>query len=190
MLVYYVEGDSGNLMHEVVGAAKYRTVVWGSCCSFQMPWEDVVRDLQANCSDRNIADLPRAQECLKYFLRVHLTVNGLDYRRHLKQLHVRPHVLLARLYFLIDRNHEAFRGKGSAQELYDKMREAVEREYPDHEQHKPEEDRERHIPLSMQESLDAFLSEEDRPRKNYAWSTTKKPHQETKRALSLLVLII
>ena len=114
---------------------------------------------------RNITDLPRAQECLKYFLRVHLTVNGLDYKRHLKQLHVRPHVLLALLYFLIDRNHEAFRGKGSAQELYEKMREAVEREYPDHEQNKPEEDREGHIPVSIQESLDAFLSEEDRPRK-------------------------
>ena len=99
MLVYYVEGDGGHLMHEIVGAAKYRTVVWGSCCSFQMPWEDIVHDLKANCSARDISDLPRAQECLKYFLRVHLTVNGLDYKRHLKQLHVRPHVLLALLFF-------------------------------------------------------------------------------------------
>ena len=65
MLVYYVEGDKGHLMHEIVVAAKYRTVVRGSCCSFQMPWEDVVRDLQANCSDRNVTDLPRAQECLE-----------------------------------------------------------------------------------------------------------------------------
>ena len=100
MLVYYVEGDSGHLMHEIAGAAKYRTVVWGSCRSFQMPWEDVVRNLQATCSDRDISDLPRAQERLKYFHSVHLTVNGLDYKRHLKQLHVRPHVLLALLFFL------------------------------------------------------------------------------------------
>ena len=45
------------------------------------------------------------------------------------------------------------------------MREVVEREYPDHEKDKPMEDREGHIPVSIKESLDAFLSEEDRPRK-------------------------
>ena len=33
MLVYYVEGDSGHLMHEIVGAAKYRAVVRGSCAA-------------------------------------------------------------------------------------------------------------------------------------------------------------
>ena len=104
MIVYYVEVDSGYLMHEVTGAQKFRTVVRGSCCSYQMPWEDILQDLQANCTDRNLSELPRPQECLKYFLRVHLTVNGFHYKKHLKQVHVRPFVLLALLFFLIDRN--------------------------------------------------------------------------------------
>ena len=111
MLVYYVEGDGRHLMHEVTGAPKFRTVVRGSCCSFLMPWQDVVRDLEASCSDRNISELPRAQECLKYFLRVHLTVNGLDYKKHFKQLYVRPYVLLALLFFLIDRNLASCKSK-------------------------------------------------------------------------------
>ena len=44
---------------------------------------------------------------------------------------VRPYVLFALLDFLIDRNHEVFRGKGSAQELRAKVRNAVQREYPE-----------------------------------------------------------
>ena len=104
MIVYYVEGDSGHLMNEFTGAQKFRTVVRGSYCSYQMPWEDVLQDVKATCKDRNISYLPSPQECLKYFLRVHLTVNGFDYKKHLKQVHVRQFVLLALLFPLIDRN--------------------------------------------------------------------------------------
>ena len=136
-------------MTEVTGSQKFRTVVRGSCCSYAMPWEEIVQDLQRNCSDRNVSDLPRAQEYLKYFLRVHLTVNGLDYKKHLKQVHVRPFVLLALLYFLIDQDHEVFRGKGTAIELREKMRKAVEREYPDPETHLPEEERRGYVHSSL-----------------------------------------
>ena len=41
LIVYYVEGDAGHLMNEEVGKQKFRTVVRGSCCSYQMPWEDL-----------------------------------------------------------------------------------------------------------------------------------------------------
>ena len=58
-------------------------------------------------------------------LRVHLSVNGLDFQKHLKQVHVRPFVPLLLLDFLIDRNHEVFRGKGSSLELKEKMRAAA-----------------------------------------------------------------
>ena len=53
---------------------------------------------------------------------------------------VRPFVLVRLLDFLIDRNHEVFRGKGSAEELRQTMRAAVEREYPvsDEDAGKPE----------------------------------------------------
>ena len=45
----------------------------------------------------------------------------------LKQLTVRPFVLLQLLYYLIEQNHEVFRGKGNAKELRDRMEPAVKR---------------------------------------------------------------
>ena len=89
MIVYYVEGDSGHLMDEEIGKQQFRTVVRGSCCSYQMPWEDILEDLKNNCSDRNLSEIPRPQECLKYMLRLSLQVNGLDYNKHLKHVHAR-----------------------------------------------------------------------------------------------------
>ena len=153
MMVYYVEGDSGHLMTEEVGKQRFRTVVRGSCCSYQMPWEDILESLQRNCTDRNITEIPRPEECLKYLLRVHLNVNGLDFKKHLKQVHVRPFVLIALLDFLIDRNHEVFRGKGSAEELRIRMRTTVAREYPETESNVPDNDKTGHIPQSVLEVL-------------------------------------
>ena len=120
----------------------------GRCCA----------RLTKNCKDRNTSDLPRPQDCLKDFLRVHLTVNGFDYKEHLKQVHVRPFVLLALLFSLIDRNHEVFRGKGTVEQLRDKMRHAVEAEHPDNEKHLPEEQRHGYIPESIVEALESFIS--------------------------------
>ena len=66
---------------------------------------------------------------------------------------MRPYVLVHLLDFLIDRNHEVFRGKGSALELKAKMREAVAREYPEQEGEVSEERREGCIPASILEAL-------------------------------------
>ena len=95
MIVYYGEGDQGHLLREELGKHKFRTVVRVSCCSYHMPWEDILEDLKRNCSDRDLTEIPRPEECLKYLLRVNLNVNGLDFKKHLKQLHVRPFVLIA-----------------------------------------------------------------------------------------------
>ena len=46
MLVYYVEGDHGHLMDEELGGQQFRTLLRGSCCSFHMPWEHVLRNMQ------------------------------------------------------------------------------------------------------------------------------------------------
>ena len=92
-------------------------------------------------SDRNVSDIPRPQGCLKYMLRVHLQVTGVDFKKNLKHVMDRPFVLVALLNFLIGRNYEVFRGKGVAQELREKMRAAVEIEYPGSEKHLPECDR-------------------------------------------------
>jgi len=74
--------------------------------------------------------LPRNPECLKYILRVHLRVDKESMAKALKQLTVRPFVLLQLLYYLIEQNHEVFRGKGNAKELRDRMHAAVKRYYP------------------------------------------------------------
>ena len=63
MLVYYVEEDRGHLMNEEVGQQKFRTVVRGSCCSFAMPWEDILGDLKI-CLDEVLMEIPRPQACL------------------------------------------------------------------------------------------------------------------------------
>ena len=65
MIVYYVEGDRGHLMNEEVGQQKYRTVVRGSCISYLMPWEDILRQLMAHGKDKSAYSLPRPQEALK-----------------------------------------------------------------------------------------------------------------------------
>ena len=150
MLVYYVEGDKGHLMDEVLGQKRYRTIVRGSCASFHMPWEDVLKELNENClAALDATEVPRGQECLKYLLRVHMRVGHVDFKRHLRQVHVRPYVLLLLLDELIAHNHEVFRGKGSAIELRQRMRDVVSLEYPETEVETPEAERQGHIPASI-----------------------------------------
>ena len=89
MIVYYVEGDQGHLMNEVLKESKYRNAVRGQAFSFIMPWEDVVRSLH-----QRVKSIPRDPECLKYMLRLHLKVAGQDVHQHLKQVHLRPRILV------------------------------------------------------------------------------------------------
>ena len=69
--------------------------------------------------------------------------------KHIKELRVWPFVLLLLLDFLIDREHIAFKGKGSPAELKSKMRDIVAREYPEREPHVSLSDREGHVPESV-----------------------------------------
>lgn len=142
-------------MNEEMGQQKFRTVVRGSCCSYHMPWEGILEDLQKNCSDRNVADILHPEECLKYMLRIHLSVNGWDFKEHVKHAHVRPFVLIHVLVFLIDCNREGFCGKGSAEELRRWMRAAVEKECPEQEGSVLEENRQGSVPPFVFEALRA-----------------------------------
>ena len=106
-----------------------------------------------------MVEVPHPEECVKYMLRAHITPGGVDLKKHRKQLLVRPYVLLLLLDFLIDRNHEVFRGEGSALELKARMREAVARQYPEKETHVPEAQRQGFIPPAILEALRAAESE-------------------------------
>ena len=111
MLVCYVEGDQGHLMNEVVGKQQWRTRVKGSVASFQMPWEDIITDLKRNIGDTALEDIPRSAATVKYMMRVHLKVGIIDFTKKLKELRVRPFIVLLLLHWLIDRNHPNSRGK-------------------------------------------------------------------------------
>ena len=103
MLIYYIEGDHGHLMQEFLGQQRSRTVVRGTACTYQMPWEDIVQELSTNTTM-----YPRCQSSLKYFVRVHLTVCGVDMKKYMKEIQVRPFVLNRLIDYLIDSKHEAY----------------------------------------------------------------------------------
>ena len=78
--------------------------VRGSCVSYLMPWEDIIRELRQSCLDTDLFNVPRPEECLPYIMRVHLKVAGHNLDKHIKQLRVRPYVLLLLLDYLIGQN--------------------------------------------------------------------------------------
>ena len=103
MLVYYVEADKGHLMNEVLKGQQYRTAVRGHVFAFMMPWEQIVKSLH-----QRVKSIPRDPECLKYMLRLHLKVAGCDFHEHLRQVHLRPAVLVILLRELFSRRRKAF----------------------------------------------------------------------------------
>jgi hypothetical protein len=139
-----------------------------------MPWEDILENLQETCQDEDLTQLPRQPECLKYMLRLHLRVGGVDFAKHLKQVHVRPFVVLKLLHFLIDRGHEVFIGKGSAAALKERMRFAVAARYPETEAHLPEERRQGAIP----ESILQLLREQETEKRRRSAEAGKAPRAE------------
>ena len=152
MMVCYVEGDYGHLLGEKLQQQEFRTKVRGTAHSFHMPWEEIVTELHRHGKEKDLMNvLPRRPEALKYILRVHLRVDRYSMERVLRQLTVRPFVLLQLLYFLIDHNHVVFRGRGSAQNLRKEMQAAIEQHYPlDATQNTlPEQDRKWHLPADF-----------------------------------------
>ena len=108
-------------------APRFQMQVRGSCVSYLMPWEDIIRELRQNCLETDIFDVPRKQDCLNYVMRVHLKVAGHNLEKHIRQLKVRPFVLLLLLDYLIAQGHSVFKDKGSPQVLRSKVLKIVER---------------------------------------------------------------
>ena len=158
MLVYYVEADKGHLMNEVLKNQQYRTAVRGHVFAFMMPWEQVVRSLH-----QRVKSIPRDPECLKYMLRLHLKVAGCDFHEHLRQVHLRPAVLVILLRELFSRRHEAFLQSEAAQEMHlDSRMQALEAAvyelYPETEASIPLEDRKGSIPSGIREMIEESQS--------------------------------
>ena len=62
--------DDGGMFDEQLNEQRWRTMVRGSCVSYTMPWEDILKELRENCEDVNLSDLPRKGACLKYLMRI------------------------------------------------------------------------------------------------------------------------
>ena len=103
-MVYYVEGDYGHVMEEKVERPAARYGARGHCFSFIMPWQDIIENMsRSGALGSDIETLPRDPECLKYLVRLHLKVAHKDMHQQLRQVHLRPHILLLLLKELIDR---------------------------------------------------------------------------------------
>ena len=87
---------------------------------------------------------------------MHLNVAGHDLEKRVRGLRVRHFVLLKLLDVLLDSNHEAFQGKGSPLDLKARMRTIVQQEYPETEEHVPEEQRLGAIPAAHARSRGAL----------------------------------
>eukprot|EP00973_Karenia_brevis_P006782 920996-Karenia_brevis.AAC.1 len=59
-------------MNEELGHQKFRVAVHGSCVNYQMPWEEILEQINKHRADGNVLDIPRPQDSLQYMLRVHL----------------------------------------------------------------------------------------------------------------------
>ena len=113
MLIYNVEGDFGHLMLEQWGQQSFRSAVRGTGYSVALPWEDILLSLHRNISDQELGEIPRGQNTVAYLLRLNLKIQNMNIQKYLKQVHVRPFVLLLHLHYLIDQGHEFFEGKAS-----------------------------------------------------------------------------
>ena len=163
MLVCYIEGTRGHLMNEDLYEQQFRTRVRGAAHSFLLPWEEVLAELE-NHQLKNMAEiLPRRPECLKYILRVHLRVGQRSMDKVMRQLTVRPFVLLQLLYFLVERRPAMWREQGSLPVMKQQLAEAVRRHYPvaASEQDRPVEKQEWTIPPDLLEVATEFIQDKN-----------------------------
>ena len=122
---------------------------------FQRPLLQIVKDLNQRLADKEFQLLPRDEECLSYLVRFHLKVAGKDFHQHLKQVHLRPFVLVMLLAELVDNCHPAVASSVSGAVLKERYAKAVEARYPETEQEKPLEERQGRVPLSILKLLQA-----------------------------------
>ena len=92
-------------------------------------------------------------------LSVHLKVAGRNFHEHLKQVHLRPFVLVLLLCDLIDRGHPVFDENMTAQVLKETVERQVAERYPETEAHIPREERKGHIPSTIKQMIEDQYSD-------------------------------
>ena len=180
MIVYYIEEDQGHLLNEHLQQPQYRTAARGNATSYHMPWEDILKSLSKVCADPELSMLPHDEDTLARLVGFQLRSNSTDVAKFFKQAQLRAHVVLKLLYLLIERDHPSFRGKGSAENLRKRMREAVAARYPDTEEaHLPESERQGIIPPAVLKEIElAHVASKKSPSLVYEKAATPAERSE------------
>ncbi len=115
MMCYYIEGDQGHLLEEIMFESSYMPVVQGNVHSYHMPWEKILRTLDRSTSDQKLEVLPHDPEHLAHMVQLHLEVGSLDMAKHIKEIKLRAHVVLRLGYDLIRAGHAAYIATGGTE---------------------------------------------------------------------------
>ena len=108
MMCFYIEGDQGHLLEETMFQSSFMSVVRGNVFSYHMPWETIIGFLNRTTSDEKLALLPHDPEYLAHMVQLHLKIGTLDMAKHIREIRVRAHVVLALGYDLINSGHAAY----------------------------------------------------------------------------------
>lgn len=149
-----------------------------------MPWAQMLREYSHRLSKDDWAQLPRGLDCLQYLFRLHLKVAGTDLAKGLQQVRLRPCVLVHLLVWLWRIRPDLFtnatsimkRMANTADDAVRAVAEArVHAEYPEHEGHLPEHERQGIVPDIFQ--VVASENEEDirPPAKSAKPQTMERP---------------
>jgi len=133
LITYQLEEPYGHLMNESMQGARGRTAARGNVFSFMMPWEDILKNLR-QAQDKSVSvALPNDGSVLAVLVRVHIIGGSIDVTKHLRDVHLRVHVVISMLQELIARGFPGYRDyrmediRQRARELYgnDENAEAV-----------------------------------------------------------------
>jgi len=124
LITYQLEEPHGHLMNESMQGARGRTAARGNVFSFMMPWEDILKNLR-QAQDKSVSvALPNDGAVLAVLVRVHIIGGSIDVTKHLRDVHLRVHVVLSMLQELIARGFPGYRDyhmddiRQRARELY------------------------------------------------------------------------
>ena len=129
MMCFYIEGDRGHLLEETMFQSSFMSVVRGNVFSYHMQWEKIIDSLNRTTSDEKLALLPHDPEHLAHMVQLHLKIGSIDMAKHIREIKVRAHVVLALGYDLIKAGHAAYIKLRNSEKLKDfsaRMRAAQE----------------------------------------------------------------
>ena len=164
LLTYYAEGDRGHLFEETMHKPQRGYNVRGNCYSFHMPWEQILKQLNFVVNaEEGVEVLPHPPEMLKYLVQFSLRIGDVvDLNKWLPQARLRPHVVLKLCLSLVDAGYPF---KGMPDNVRARIREQVQRHYPETEEHLPENMRQGEIPAvvraAIEENITAVPRESD-----------------------------